>query len=123
MTDPHPLDIHIGAKLRAARSARGLSQTALADELGLSFQQVQKYEKGANRISACCLHALSRILRVPRDYFYEAYEEDDAPAAPPVPLLSVHDYRFLQAFHAIRSDQTRKAIKELVENLADADAS
>ncbi len=71
-----PIDVHVGARLRQRRTLMGMSQTNLGDVLGVSFQQVQKYENGANRISASRLFALSRVLDVPVEYFF-----DDMPDA------------------------------------------
>lgn len=65
---PHPIDVHVGHRLRLRRVLLGLSQQRLADCLGLSFQQVQKYEKGTNRIS---LHELAQVLDVPVGFFFE----------------------------------------------------
>lgn len=66
---PHPIDITVGARVRNARVSRGLSQTALAEELGVSFQQVQKYENGSNRISASRLVEIANMLGVPATSF------------------------------------------------------
>jgi transcriptional regulator with XRE-family HTH domain len=68
---PHPVDIGVGSRVRSRRILMGMSQERLADQLGVTFQQVQKYEKGANRISASRLHDISQILEVPPGYFFE----------------------------------------------------
>ncbi len=68
---PNPIDIHVGSRLRMRRMLLGLSQEKLGDLLGLTFQQVQKYEKGTNRIGASRLFELARILSVPVQFFYE----------------------------------------------------
>ncbi len=73
---PSPVDVHVGARLRQRRTLLGMNQTKLGDAIGVTFQQVQKYENGANRISASRLFALSRVLDVPIEYFF-----DDMPAA------------------------------------------
>ncbi len=73
---PSPVDVHVGARLRVRRTLLGMSQTTLGEAIGLSFQQVQKYERGANRISASRLYDLSRLLDVPIQHFF-----DDMPAA------------------------------------------
>lgn len=73
---PHPVDVHVGAKIRALRKIRGLSQQALAEAGGVTFQQVQKYERGANRVSASMLVRLAGALRVPPGELL-----DDAPGA------------------------------------------
>lgn len=68
---PNPMDIHVGSRVRLRRMLLGMSQEKLGDHLGLTFQQVQKYEKGINRIGASRLFDLSKTLGVPIDYFYE----------------------------------------------------
>ena len=65
------IDKHVGARVRAARKHAGMSQTALADRLGVTFQQVQKYEAGTNRIGAGQMFLIARALNLPLDYFYE----------------------------------------------------
>ncbi len=73
---PSPVDVHVGARLRVRRTLLGMSQTTLGEAIGVSFQQMQKYEKGTNRISASRLFALSWVLDVTVEYFF-----DDMPAA------------------------------------------
>ena len=68
---PHPVDVHAGARLKQRRKLLGITQTNLGDAIGLTFQQVQKYERGANRIGASRLLALARALDVPIEYFFE----------------------------------------------------
>ena len=75
---PNPVDVHVGARVRLRRIVLGLSQERLAEALGLTFQQVQKYERGTNRIGASRLWDLSRVLEVPVSHFFE--EMDDAVA-------------------------------------------
>ena len=75
---PNPIDVHVGHQIRQRRGALGVSQEQLAGVLGLSFQQVQKYERGVNRVGASRLHDLARALDVPIGYFFE-----DAPGARP----------------------------------------
>ena len=72
---PDPTDKHVGNRVRMRRLMLGLSQTKLADALGLSFQQVQKYEKGANRISASKLQQISSFLQVPIPFFFEGLSD------------------------------------------------
>ena len=67
----HPVDIHVGARLRFKRKLLGLSQAALGETLGLTFQQIQKYENGANRISAIRLYQVASIFDVPISFFFE----------------------------------------------------
>jgi len=72
---PNPIDIHVGMRLRLARAHAELSQTALADKVGVTFQQIQKYEKGTDRISASRLLQLARVLGVDVSYFFEGTDE------------------------------------------------
>ncbi|MEQ9664407.1 MAG: helix-turn-helix transcriptional regulator [Phycisphaerales bacterium] len=83
---PDPVDVHVGKRMRQRRTLMGMSQERLAEAFGVSFQQVQKYERGTNRISASRLHLLSKILDVPVSYFFEGLPEqvsdmDDAASA------------------------------------------
>src|ERR687886_2352058 len=68
---PHPTDVHVGARVRLRRTLLGMSQEKLGEALGLTFQQVQKYERGANRIGASRLFDLSRVLDVPIGFFFD----------------------------------------------------
>ena len=83
MKKPNPLDIRVGNSLRLRRTVLGMTQQYLAAALSLSFQQIQKYERGINRISAGRLYQFSRILNVPIDYFFEGagVAADDTPDA------------------------------------------
>ena len=65
------VDLHVGARIRTTRRSRGCSQDALAEAVGLTFQQVQKYEKGVNRVSASKLYGIARALQVPVEHFFE----------------------------------------------------
>ncbi len=73
---PNDMDIHVGQRLRVRRALLGLSQEKLADAIGLTFQQIQKYERGANRVSAGRLYDLSKILDVPVSYFFEQFGQN-----------------------------------------------
>jgi transcriptional regulator with XRE-family HTH domain len=86
VADLHPLDSHIGSRLRLRRNILGLSQERLAESLGLTFQQVQKYERGSNRISASRLYAISKLLNVPFGFFFEDMGEYSLPSAENVTL-------------------------------------
>ncbi|MBU0801425.1 MAG: helix-turn-helix domain-containing protein [Alphaproteobacteria bacterium] len=73
-SDPHAVDIHVGRRVRGRRKAIGMTQDGLAASLGITFQQVQKYERGANRVSASKLFAISQALEVPIQWFFEGLE-------------------------------------------------
>ena len=68
---PNPVDIHVGARVRLRRTLLGMSQEKLGEAIGLTFQQVQKYERGANRVGASRLYDLSRVLEVPVSFFFD----------------------------------------------------
>lgn len=78
---PNPIDIHVGARLRLRRTLLGLSQEKLGEAVGITFQQLQKYERGSNRISASRLYNLSQVLGVPVSFFFEDLPPGDADAA------------------------------------------
>ncbi|MGI9413019.1 MAG: helix-turn-helix domain-containing protein [Hyphomicrobiales bacterium] len=73
--NPNPIDVHVGSRVRMRRMLIGLSQEKLGERLGLTFQQVQKYEKGSNRISASRLYQMAQILSVPVQFFFEDLPE------------------------------------------------
>jgi transcriptional regulator with XRE-family HTH domain len=75
---PHPVDIHVGGRIRLRRRLLGIAQSQLADDLDLTFQQIQKYERGANRVSASTLYALARLLQTPIAWFFEGLPSTDA---------------------------------------------
>jgi transcriptional regulator with XRE-family HTH domain len=77
---PNPTDVHVGARVRQRRVQLGMSQEKLGEALGLTFQQVQKYERGMNRVGASRLWDMGRILGVPVSYFYSAADEDQGSA-------------------------------------------
>jgi transcriptional regulator with XRE-family HTH domain len=84
---PDPVDVHIGARMRGRRKQIEMSQEGLAQAIGVSFQQVQKYERGANRVSGSMLFYAGKALGVPVAYFYEGLGETDAPQADPQALF------------------------------------
>ena len=89
----NPIDVHVGQKLKARRILLGISQEKLADRCGVTFQQVQKYETGANRTSASMLFTLASILEVPLDYFFAGleFEETGSIAIQPVKTDKIYD--------------------------------
>ncbi len=129
------IDKHVGQQLRSRRSLLGLSQEKLADSIGVTFQQVQKYERGANRISASRLFSFSKILDVSIDYFYEGLPEandgeDDQSNMPqkvkssnknglPEDLLAQKEtIHLLRAYYSVDSEEKRKVILKLVKSMA-----
>src|SRR4030095_16691620 len=91
---PNPIDRHVGLRIRMRRKELGISQERLADSIGLTFQQVQKYERAANRVSASKLWEMARVLKTSIAYFYEGLG-DPSSSDPPPPAgerQSVHDF-------------------------------
>lgn len=109
------VDAQVGARVRYRRQTMGISQERLADGLGVSFQQVQKYERGANRISASRLQAIGQILDVPVSYFFEAAESDGSADNAAELLLDRSAVRLLRAFRRLRSPRHRQAIIDVAE--------
>lgn len=119
---PNPIDVHVGRRVRLRRMMQGMSQEELADSLGLTFQQVQKYEKGTNRISASKLHSISQILNVPIPYFFEGLAEKRRGPEPEPEiiefLLSREGVQLNRAFMSITKPSTKKMVLELIDDLA-----
>jgi transcriptional regulator with XRE-family HTH domain len=121
---PDPVDIEVGHRIRIERLARGLSQTALANHLGVTFQQVQKYEKGVNRVGAGRLTKIAEVLGIEVGTFFGAKDKmqgDDAKegAASPLKLLTVSGaFRLLRAYGDIEDSDLRRAIVDLVEQIS-----
>jgi transcriptional regulator with XRE-family HTH domain len=128
ISGPHPTDKHVGSRVRMRRMMLGRSQTQLGEALGITFQQVQKYEKGTNRISASRLQHISEVLQVAVPFFFEGSPrvsgEDDAQTGAPSPQF-VSDYlatpdglNLTKAFMRIPGAQLRRSIVDLVEEIA-----
>jgi transcriptional regulator with XRE-family HTH domain len=135
---PNPVDVHVGRQLRLRRVMLGMSQERLAEAIGVTFQQIQKYERGANRISASRLWDLSVILGRSVDFFYKDMDASVAGASPrnlsrgetPETILepSVSDeneqmynretLNLLRAYHAIKDPHVRRRICDLAKSLA-----
>lgn len=122
--DPHPVDIHVGDKLRLMRTLRGFSQTELATRVGLTFQQVQKYESGANRISASRLWEISEALDTPIGFFFDGLRPGSGPL--PMPGLAEAasgrgNLQLIRYFEAVTDMSVREGVFELVKRLAKAE--
>jgi transcriptional regulator with XRE-family HTH domain len=105
-------DQHVGGRIRLRRMMLGISQTAVGDALGISFQQVQKYEQGTNRISASRLHRLSRFLQVKPEFFFETAEGQRLPTASSPDyvtevLATADGLALMSAFQRLRSELGR----------------
>ncbi len=124
-----PVDKHVGTRLRTRRTLLGLSQTALADSLDLTFQQVQKYEKGSNRIGASRLYQIGRVLDVPVAYFFEEMPEGlDGATNPPTEsgaperdtMLRRETLELVRAYYKIEAPTVRRRMRELIKAMAGA---
>ena len=92
---PNPVDLHVGARIRLRRRMQGVSQEKLADALGLTFQQVQKYERGANRVSASKLYEIAAALHAPVSYFFDGLADpagEESAGARPSEETLVHTF-------------------------------
>ena len=128
-----PVDIHVGSRVRLRRTLLGLSQEKLGEAVGLTFQQIQKYERGANRIGSSRLFDLSKVLDVPVSYFFEEMPgevsdrqsekagslsgQPQEPAAKD-PLTRRETLELVRAYYRVGSPAVRKRIFELVKSLA-----
>jgi transcriptional regulator with XRE-family HTH domain len=127
---PNPIDLQVGSRVRLRRNMLGLSQERLGEAIGLTFQQVQKYERGANRIGASRLHELSRVLDVPVSFFFDDIDPVRAPAIPggfaepPAetfdsdPLRRRETIELVDAYYAIDDPAVRRRLFELARTLA-----
>jgi transcriptional regulator with XRE-family HTH domain len=122
---PKPVDMHVGSRVRMRRLMLGISQEELADALDLSFQQVQKYEKGANRIGASRLEHISRFLQVPVAFFFEGASDASTAAASEQDTRSLalmdkfvssqEGLRLARSFTQIEDEDVRRRIVDLVQ--------
>ena len=132
MSTPHPVDVHVGRRLRLKRTILGLSQEAVGKEIGVTFQQIQKYERGINRMGASRLFDFAKALGVPVAYFFERYgdyamDEVSAyalgePAAAGYEHEKVNNRETLEvmrAYYRIKSPSVRKRIIDLIKAMAD----
>ena len=126
---PNPIDIHVGSRIRLRRTMLGMSQEKLGESLGITFQQVQKYEKGSNRISASRLQQIAKMLDVPVSFFFEDAPGEQADAQAGLAEASSSNYvvdflssseglQLNRAFVKIGDAKVRRKIVDLVKALA-----
>jgi transcriptional regulator with XRE-family HTH domain len=117
---PDPLDVMVGVKIRIFRTHRGLSQSDLAEKIGVAFQQVQKYESGANRVGASRLSRIAAALGISIGELFEPSQHKSPNSKSPFHLLAERDaLRVLKAFARTTDPRVRRAIARLVESVAD----
>ncbi len=123
---PNPIDIHVGQRLRLRRTLLGLSQETLGEAVGITFQQLQKYERGANRISASRLFNLSQVLGVPVTFFFDDLPSSQSALVPDEPsetqefesMARRETLELVRAYYRIPEDAVRRRTFELVKTLA-----
>ncbi len=128
---PDPIDVHVGGRVRLRRTLLGLSQEKLGEAVGLTFQQIQKYERGANRIGASRMYDLAQVLEVPVSFFYDdmnaevknrdTVDEDGQAVDVELdadPLTRRETMELVRAYYRVGSAPVRKRVFELVKSLA-----
>lgn len=135
---PNPVDIHVGSRVRLRRTLLGLSQEKLGEAVGLTFQQIQKYERGANRIGASRMYHLSRVLDVPVAFFFEEMPPEisgkggksQSGLAEKIqvefsadPLAKRETLELVRAYYRIKEPTVRKRLFDLAKSLAAASSS
>jgi transcriptional regulator with XRE-family HTH domain len=136
---PSPIDVHVGSRIRLRRTLMGMSQERLGESLGLTFQQVQKYERGVNRVGASRLYDLSRVLDVPISFFFDDMPDPRAngvqvgvagfaerPEGFGVPgddpLAKRETLELVRAYYRITDPAVRKRVFELIKSMGPTDA-
>ncbi len=129
--NPHPIDVHVGARVRQRRVLLGMNQTKLGDALGMSYQQVQKYERGTNRIGSSRLFKLSQVLDVSIEYFFDDMPPDVAASSPAKgrgkakeppgydldPMTKRETLELVRAYYKIENAGIRQRIYEFTNTL------
>ena len=116
----HPVDTHVGQKIREARLVRGLTQSGVAKQLGLSFQQLQKYETGYNRVSASNLFELSQLLGVQPSYFFDGLASGEAPVEPA--LMDDQTAKAVLALTSIQDEKVKNHLRSMIHEIASVES-
>ena len=124
---PNPIDIHVGSRIRLRRTMLGMSQEKLGESLGITFQQIQKYEKGTNRIGSSRMHQIALILQMPVSFFFEGLPQpgsgsvDQDSLDPLKTMVSTQNgIRLMNAFLAIHDPKLILSLVHIAETLAEA---
>lgn len=125
--NPNPVDVHVGSRVRLRRTLLGMSQEKLGEALGLTFQQVQKYERGTNRIGSSRLYQISRILDVPVSFFFDDMPAEAGAAAgfaepaqasfEPDQMNRRETLELVRAYYRIADPQVRRRIFDLMKSV------
>ena len=123
---PNPIDVHVGQRVRLRRMMLGISQENLGADLGITFQQIQKYERGTNRVSASRLQHIAHVLSVPVAYFFEEQPPEQTGSGNETGhhhqtefLSDPQTFRLSIAFARIKDEKVRRAVIDLVRALGD----
>lgn len=131
MSAPNPIDVHVGKRLRFGRTMQGMSQESIGESIGVTFQQIQKYERGINCIRASKLFELAKVLKVPVTFFYEGFEQNGNAYHIPGAGDSGEDrfdmelttsresIELMRAFHKIQDPHLRSKVVDLVRAMSD----
>lgn len=111
---PHPVDIHVGKRIKEIRTVRGMTQSNVAEHLGISFQQLQKYETGANRVSASRMFELSKLLNITPAFFFEGLEGQNYDTMPP---MDIETARIASALSSIKNKKLKNRINTLINEI------
>jgi len=129
VSKPNPVDIHVGSRVRLRRTLLGMSQEKLGTAVGLTFQQIQKYERGANRIGSSRLFQFAQVLDVPVSFFFDDMPEEIARSQPGASLNASESFQqdqfarretleLVRAYYKIRNPNVRKRVFELTKAVA-----
>ena len=119
----HPIDIYVGKRVRFKRKMVGLTQSDLGERVGLTFQQIQKYEKGENRISASKLFQIAQILKTSVSFFFDGYRENVANDSMEEKTIDdKQSVNLVQSFKSIKNPKLKKRIMMLIESVSDEDS-
>lgn len=129
---PNPIDVHVGGRIRLRRNMLGMSQEKLGENLGITFQQIQKYEKGTNRVGASRLQAIASVLKTPVAFFFDGapdqeggqssgFAEDSSTSYVVDFLNTAEGIQLNRAFVKISDPKVRRKVVDLVKALADED--
>ena len=129
VSKPNPVDIHVGSRVRLRRTLLGMSQEKLGTAVGLTFQQIQKYERGANRIGSSRLYQFAQVLDVPVSFFFDDMPEEISRSQPGAALGSAESFQqdqfarretleLVRAYYKIRNSAVRKRVFELTKAVA-----
>ena len=127
-SNPNPVDIHVGGRIRLRRTLLGMSQEKLGKAIGLTFQQVQKYERGTNRVGSSRLFQLAKVLNVPVSFFFDDMPHEVSGGGPVLaepgkpfehnPFTKRETLELVRAYHKIGDRSVRKRVFELVKAIA-----